>query len=211
MQLIENLKWRYATKKFDLSKKINEEQLSVLKNAIRLSPSSYGLQLYKVLIISDPETKKQLQSFCWNQSQIGDCSHLFIFCNYKEFKSTDVDEYINLISVEQGIEYKTLEVYGSFIKNKVLEKTLNEQTAWLERQPFLAVSNLLLACAEQHIDTCPMEGFIAEEINKFFQLDNKNLNALLIVAVGYRSEEDKTQYRKKIRKVEDELFEIVGG
>lgn len=209
MQVLNNLKWRYATKKFDADKKISDEKLSCLKEAIRLSASSYGLQLYKVLIVSDPEIKKQLQPLCWQQSQITDCSHLFIFCSYKNYNDDYVDEYIELVSAEQGLEHTTLESYGTFIKSKVSEKIPAEQTAWLERQPYLAVSNLMMACAEQQIDTCPMEGFTPEDINRFFQLDNKNLNAVVMVAVGYRSKDDIAQHRKKVRKAEKDLFEIL--
>ncbi|MCJ7932236.1 MAG: NAD(P)H-dependent oxidoreductase [Chryseobacterium sp.] len=211
MQILNNLKWRYATKKFDADKKISDKQLSCLKEAVRLSVSSYGLQLYKVLIVSDPEIKKQLQPLCWQQSQIADCSHLFIFCSYKNYNDNDVDDYIKLVTTEQGLEYVTLEGYGAFIKGKVSEKTAMEQTAWLERQPYLAVSNLIMACAEQQIDTCPMEGFTTEDINRFFHLNSKNLNAVVMVAVGYRSKDDIAQYRKKVRKTEADLFEIVGG
>jgi len=209
MQILNNLKWRYATKKFDVDKKISDKQLSYLKEAVRLSVSSYGLQLYKVLIISDPEIKKQLQHLCWNQSQITDCSHLFIFCSYKNYNDNDVDDYIKLLATEQGLEYATLEGYGAFIKGKVSEKTAAEQTAWLERQPYLAVSNLIMACAEQQIDTCPMEGFTPEDINRYFQLDNENLNAVVMVAVGYRSEGDTAQHRKKVRKAENDLFKVL--
>lgn len=208
MELVENLKWRYATKKFNPNKKITDDQLSYLKEAIRLSASSYGLQLYKVLIVTDLETKKQLQPLCWNQRSITECSHLFIFCNYKNYFPDFVDEYIQLATIEQEIEYTTLEEYRTFIKGKISEKTPIEQTTWLERQPYLAVSNLLMACAEQRIDTCPMEGFTTEDINAYFQLDRKNLNAVVMVAVGYRAEDDVAQYRKKIRKPEKELFEL---
>lgn len=209
MQLIANLTWRYATKKFDACKKISDEQLSCLKEAIRLSASSYGLQLYKVLIVSDPEIKKQIQPFCWQQSQIVDCSHLFIFCSYKNYHDNYVDDYIELVTAEQELEHAKLEGYGTFIKGKVSEKEPTEQAAWLERQPYLAVSNLIMACAEQRIDTCPMEGFNADDINSFFHLDRKNLNAVVMVAVGYRSEDDKTQHRKKVRKAEKDLFEML--
>lgn len=209
MQILNNLKWRYATKKFDADKKISDKQLSYLKEAVRLSVSSYGLQLYKVLIVSDPEIKKQLQPLCWQQSQIADCSHLFIFCSYKNYNDNDVDDYIKLVTTEQGLEDVTLEGYGAFIKGKVSEKTPTEQTAWLERQPYLAVSNLIMACAEQQIDTCPMEGFTPEDINRYFQLDNENLNAVVMVAVGYRSEDDTAQHRKKVRKAENDLFKVL--
>lgn len=211
MQVLNNLKWRYATKKFDADKKISDEQLSYLKEVIRLSASSYGLQLYKVLVVSDPEIKKRIQPLCWNQSQITDCSHLFIFCSYKNYKDSFVDEYIELVTTEQELEHTTLEGYGTFIKGKISEKTSTEQTAWLERQPYLAVSNLIMACAEQEIDTCPMEGFTTEDINRFFKLDSKNLSAIVMVAVGYRSKDDIVQHRKKVRKAEKDLFEIIGN
>lgn len=193
MQILNNLKWRYATKKFDTDKKISDEQLSFLKESIRLSASSYGLQLYKVLIVSDTEIRKRIKPLCWNQSQITDCSHLFIFCSYKNYKDSFVDDYIELLTTEQELQHTTLENYGTFIKSKISEKTPTEQSAWLKRQPYLAVSNLILACAEQQIDTCPMEGFIPEDINRFFELDSKNLSAVVMVAVGYRSGDDTAQ------------------
>src|SRR5690606_31785892 len=142
--------------------------------------------------------------------QIADCSHLFIFCSYKNYIDNYIDEYIELITAENELEYTALEGYGTFIKGKVSEKTPIEQSTWLERQPYLAVSNLIMACAEQKIDTCPMEGFTPEDINRFFKLDSKNLNAVVMVAAGYRSEGDSAQYRKKVRKTETDLFQIFG-
>lgn len=207
MQLIENLKWRYATKKFDAGKKITDEQISYLKEAVRLSVSSYGLQLYKILVVSDPEIKKQLQPLCWNQPSIADCSHLFILCSYKNYNPDFVDEYVELVSKEQGIDNTMLDGYRTFIKGKISEKTPSEQTAWLERQLYLAVSNLLMACAEQRIDACPLEGFTTEAINRYFQLDKNNLNAVVMVATGYRAHDDAAQHRKKVRKESKDLFE----
>lgn len=97
-----------------------------------------------------------------------------------------MDDYIKLVTAGNELEYTAIEGYGAFIKGKVSEKTATEQTTWLERQPYLAVSNLIMACAEQQIDTCPMEGFTPKDINLFFKLDSKNLNAVVMVAVGYR-------------------------
>lgn len=209
MQLIENLKWRYATKKFDTDKTINHEQLSYLQEAIRLPVSSYGLQLYKVLVVTDSERKKALQPLCWNQPAITDCSHLFIFCNNQHYSHHLVDEYIQLVSREQNIDATMLDGYGTFIKDKISEKTPTEQSTWLARQPYLAVSNLLMACAEQRIDACPMEGFDTEAINRYFQLDTNNLNAIVMVATGYRTHDDEAQHRKKIRKSSEDLFKFL--
>ena len=108
MELLENLKWRYATKKFDPSKSINEGDLEKLKQAVQLSVSSYGLQLYKVLIIKNDELKLQLKEAAWNQSQLTDASHIFVFCNYTERKNEHIDEYIQATS-------KIL--YGNFAQN----------------------------------------------------------------------------------------------
>lgn len=94
MDLLENLKWRYATKKFDASKTIKEDDLEQLKEAVQLSASSYGLQLYKVLIIQNKELKSQLREAAWNQAQLTDASHIFVFCNYTERKNEHIDEYI---------------------------------------------------------------------------------------------------------------------
>ncbi|MEN8958195.1 MAG: nitroreductase family protein, partial [Flavobacteriales bacterium] len=94
MQLIENLKWRYATKKMDASKKVSQQHIDYIKEAVQLSASSYGLQPYKILEIKNPQLREELRPFSWNQSQITDASHLFVFCNYNSVNENDVDELI---------------------------------------------------------------------------------------------------------------------
>lgn len=204
--MIESLEWRYATKKFDPAKKLDTEQLDYLKEAIRLSVSSYGLQMYNVLIVSDPKTKEILRPMAWDQPQITNCSHLFIFCNPIEYKDEFVDDYIDQVVKEQEVELSTMEDYREFIKKKVGEKSKIELNAWMQRQPYLAIANLIIACAEQRIDACPLEGFEPQLINKQLLLNEKNLNALAIVSVGFRAKDDPAQYRKKIRKSKEELF-----
>ena len=106
--LIENLKWRYATKKFEASKKVNEADLEQIKNAIQLSASSYGLQLYKVLIIENKELRSKLKSAAFDQPQITDSSHLIVFCNYKKVKPEQVDEFLQLKANAQQIDLNDL-------------------------------------------------------------------------------------------------------
>lgn len=209
MNYIENLKWRYATKKFDSSKKVSPENLDKLKEAIQLSASSYGLQLYKVIIIENTLLKEKLKPVSWGQDQITDSSHLIVFCNYTNVKDKHVDDYLNLTAKAQNMEVKNLSGYGDFMKGKINEMTKSEAFNYTARQTYLALGNLLSACAELKIDSCPMEGFEPEKYNDILGLSEQGLNAAVIVAIGYRSNEDHTQNRPKVRKQFNELFEVL--
>jgi nitroreductase len=209
MELLKNLEWRYATKKFNPERKVNKADLEKLKRAIQLSVSSYGLQFYKVLIIEDQEIRNELKPVSWNQNQIIDASHLFVFCNYNEIKTEDINAFIHLTAKTRNIKYDDLQGYGDFISAKLNEKTKAQQTNWLERQPYLALSTLLMACAELKIDACPMEGFEAEEYNNILGLEEKGLNACVIATVGYRVPGDDSRHTPKVRKPMEHLFEVV--
>ncbi len=209
MELIKNLEWRYATKRFEPNKKVKPSDIEILKRAVQLSVSSYGLQLYKVLIIEDQALREQLKQVSWNQNQITDSSHLFVFCNYTKVKPADIDAYIRLTSQMRNMDLEKLEGYGSFMKMKLAEKSAIEKTNWLERQPYLALGNLLMASAALKIDVCPMEGFEPKEYNKILDLDDKDLNACVIATLGYRHPKDITQDLPKVRKPMELLFEQV--
>jgi len=210
MKLINDLKWRYATKQFDKTQKIPEEELKQLMEVVRLAPSSYGLQLYKVLIINDQETREKLKAASWNQNQITDASALVVFCNYKDINDNHIDDYIKLKSVTEQKDIDKLKGYGDFMKSKLKEMTQSEKDNWTKKQTYIALGFLLTACAELKIDACPMEGFEVEKYNEILGLAEKNLNASVIAAIGYRDESDKAQHLPKVRKPIDELFEIVG-
>lgn len=209
MELLKNLNWRYATKKFDSSKKVSDNDLEKLKEAVQLSVSSYGLQLYKVLIIENSAIREQLKPVSWDQSQITDASHLFIFCNYTDASSEAIDDFIKHTAQTRNLDLDRLNGYGDFIKEKIKEKTPEEKTGWLKSQTYLALGNLLNACAELKIDACPMEGFEPEAYNKILNLDVKGLNAAVIAPVGYRHKEDHTIGQLKVRKPIKLLFETI--
>jgi nitroreductase len=209
MELIKNLQWRYATKKFDTTKKVSENDLNKLKEAIQLSVSSYGLQLYKVLIIENPEIREKLKPVSWNQSQITDASHLFVFCNYTDATPEAIDDFIKQTAETRNLDLESLNGYGDFIKSKLAEKSQEEKTGWLKSQTYLALGNLLSACAELRIDACPMEGFESESYNKILGLNEQGLNAAVIAPIGYRHMEDHTLGAKKVRKRLDLLFQEI--
>jgi len=206
---IENQNWRYATKKFDATKKIAPADLEILKEAIRLSTSSYGLQLYKVFIIENPAIRAQLQPVSWGQSQIVDASHLFVFANYTDVQESHIDHYIENIAQTRGISIEAVKGYGDFMKNSLIGLPQDKKAIWTSKQTYLALGNLLNAAAELKIDVTPMEGFEPEKYNEILGLNALGLNASLVATVGYRHEEDATQHLAKVRKSTEELFETI--
>ncbi len=210
MKLIETLNWRYATKKFDQEKKIGSASLELLKEAVRLSVSSYGLQLYKILIIEDPKVKALLRKASWDQSQITDASHLFIFCSYKQNFTEGVDSYINLL--QDGVDESKksgILAYGKSIKSSISSMKESERMSWSEKQVYLAMNNLLIAAAELRLDACPMEGFEPEKYDQILGLEEQGLHAVLVAPVGFRAVDDLSQFRIKVRRSAEELFELI--
>ncbi len=206
---IENLNWRYATKKYDANKKVSDADLKTIKEAVKLSASSYGLQPYKVLVITDPEVREQLKPVSWGQSQITEASHLFVFCSYTNVTNEDIDAFINMTAKGRGLEIESLSGYGDFMKSKLTALSPEAASVWTAKQCYIALGNLLSVCGELKIDATPMEGFEAEGYDEVLGLSEKNLQAVVVAAVGYRSEEDATQKYKKIRKPDNELFDEI--
>ncbi len=205
-QFIKDANWRYATKKFDATKKISDEDLASLKEAIRLTASSFGLQPYKVIIVENPDVRAQLQPASWGQSQIVDASHLMVFANIIEFGEKEIDATINNMATTRNLALEALQGYGDFMKSKLVSLPEDVKNNWTSKQTYLALGNLLNAAAELKIDVTPMEGFEPEKYNEILGLDKLGLNASLVATIGYRHEEDATQHYAKVRKSEEELF-----
>lgn len=206
MHLLENLKWRYATKKFETKKKVSKQDLDILKEAIQLTPTSYGLQPFKILIIKDLETRNKLSSASYNQPQITTASHLFVFCNYTQLPKNEIENYIQLTAKTQHISPNILDDYKQLISNDLNQRNQTEIQNWSKNQNYIAMSNLLNACAELKIDACPMEGFDNKAYNEVLGLDKLQLNASILVPIGYRAIHDNSQYREKVRKGFDQIF-----
>lgn len=206
---IENQNWRYATKKFDATKKVSTEDLETLKKAIQLSSSSYGLQLYKVFIIENSAIRAQLQPVSWGQSQIVEASQLFVFANVIDVQENHIDNYVQNIANTRGLAVEDLKGYSDFMKSKIISLPVEQKAVWTSKQTYLALGNLLNAAAELKIDVTPMEGFEPEKYNEILGLNKLGLNASLVATIGYRHEEDATQYYAKVRKPIEELFETI--
>ena len=203
---INHQNWRYATKKFDILKKIPTEDLNLLKEAIRLTSSSYGLQPYKVLIIEDLELREKLKSAAWGQSQVTDASQLIVFANEINIGDSEIDNFLKNVSETRGIPAENLSGYGDFMKSKISTLAPDLKNIWSSKQTYIALGNLLNAAAELKIDVTPMEGFDTAQFNEILGLTEKGLNASVIATIGYRHVEDETQHYKKVRKSNDDLF-----
>ena len=206
MQLIESLNWRYATKKFDRSQKVKETDVEILKESIRLAATSYGLQPFKVAIIENDAIKSELKEVSFGQSQITDCSHLFVFTHLTQLQAAFIDNYIELCADERNLELDNLQGYSAFMKTTLGSLSESEIHNWASKQAYIGMTNLLTACADLRIDACPIEGFISEKYNEILDLEKKSLSACVIVAVGYRAEDDASQHLNKLRLSKEDLF-----
>lgn len=204
--IIENLNWRYATKKFDADKKIAQTDLDVLKEAIRLSASSYGLQPYQVIIVENEQLRQQIKAVGWNQTQITDSSELVIFANITNVGATEIQKYIANMAQVREIPLESLKGFEDMMNNAVGSLTDDAREIWTAKQAYIALGTLLSAAADLKIDATPMEGFDKNAVNTILGLTEKGLSAAVIVSLGYRHDDDATQHLKKVRKPNEELF-----
>jgi len=205
MKLIDSLKWRYATKHFDENKKISGDQIDLLLEAVNLSASSFGLQPYSVLVIENKKLRQQLKEAAWQQTQVTDASHLILFAAKTNLSSADIDEFVSRISDERKIPVEALAEYEGMMKGALNAMSPEDATTWAAKQAYIALGQLLVSCAVESIDACPMEGFDKVEFDKILGLKEKNLSSVVMATVGYRSVDDQYQHLPKVRKALDDL------
>jgi nitroreductase len=199
--LLHDLSWRYATKTFDDSRTIPAETWAALEASLVLTPSSFGLQPWKFLVITDPALRARLQPHCWNQSQVTACSHLVVFCAKQTMDAAYIDEFIALTASLRGAPVEALKGYrdmmaGSILDGGAIGAILPE---WAARQAYIALGQFMLSAATLGVDTCPMEGFIPDLINAELGLPEQGLSAVVLCPAGYRSPDDKYATAAKVR------------
>lgn len=205
---IESLNWRYAVKKYDNTKKVSAEEIELLKDAVRLSVSSVGLQPYKIFVIESPAVKDQLIEAVGgnNKNIVSASSHIFVFANELNVGPEHVEKYIDNISTQRGLAKEEVAGFGDYIKGYLAGLTEEQKNIWTAKQAYIALSTLVNSAALLKIDTTAMEGFEPAKVNELLGLTEKGLNAAVIAAVGYRHDEDAMQHLKKVRKPKEELF-----
>ncbi len=204
--IIQDLQWRYAVKKFDETKKLNKEQIDLLKNAFNLTPTSYGLQPIRLVMVTDKSLKEQLQAHAYDQIQLTTCSHLLILCSQTDFGTKDIDQFIelNIAAMPDKKDYFT--TYGETLKSRFKQKTKAEIQRWAADQSFIALGNLIDVCASAQIDSCPMTGFEPEAFDKTLGLTKLGLTAVSLLPVGFRAKDDLHQFDPKVRRPLTEMI-----
>jgi nitroreductase len=208
--LVGALRWRYATKKFDPAKKIPSDTWAALEEALVLSPSSYGLQPWKFIVVQDKATKEKLSAASYGQPQAIECSHFVVFAGRKNLDAADVDRYIARISEVRGVPEAGLKGYSDLMKGSTERaRAAGRLDAWMAHQVYIALGELLTSTALLGVDSCPMEGIDAPKFDEILGLTAKGYAALCACAVGYRSAEDGYAGAPKVRfKAENVIIHI---
>jgi len=203
MNLIDKLNWRYATKRMN-GAKVPQQKLDNILEAIRLTPTSYGFQAFKVFVIENSELREQISPAAYNQPQIKEASHLLVFAATKNVDAQQADDYIAAIAATRNKTVESLSGMRTMFDGIVAAET---NFAWTSRQTYIALGFGLIAAAVEEVDATPMEGFDNAALDKILGLDEQNLSSVTILALGYRDiENDHYSTAAKVRKSDAELF-----
>ena len=206
--VLRQLHWRYATKKFDPTRKIAAEDWRSLEQALVRSPSSFGLQPWKFFVVTDPDLKATLKTASWNQSQITDASHLVVFAIKKNLGAADVDRYLARIAEVRSVPLESLDGFKKMLLGS-LSRPVEEVNAWATRQLYIALGFFLSAAAMLGIDACPMEGFQPEQYDAILGLTEMGYGATVLATAGYRADDDPYVKLPKVRfKPEDVVVHL---
>jgi nitroreductase len=206
MSTLNNLKWRYATKRMN-GQKVPAEKLENILNAIQLAPTSMGMQPFTILVIENPELKAKIAPAIYNQPQITEGSHVLVFAAWKDYSSENVDKYINHIASLRGIPVESLDGMRNMVSGSIAGKTPEQLLNWNMRQAYIALGFGLVAAANEQVDATPMEGFNPEALDAALGLTEKGLHSTVILTLGYRdAEKDHLSSAAKVRRNKEELF-----
>ena len=207
--LISALNWRYATKVFDPARKISGKDLDTLMQSLVLTPSSFGLQPYRFLVVTDPALKARLREASWGQSQVTDCSHLVVFLARQKMTEADVDHFIQRIAKVRGDQPENLAGYRSMIVSTLVTGPRSANVPeWAARQAYIALGQFMATAALLGLDTCPMEGLDPRKYDEILELEATPFRTVVACPVGHRAEGDKYASLAKVRFPIEELVEL---
>ena len=208
MTLIEKLNWRYATKRMN-GTKVPQEKIDRILEAIRLSPTSFGLQPFKVIVVEDPALREKIYNEACQQPQIKEASHILVFAANKKVSAGQVDDYMQLIAKTREIPVETLSGFRAAFDG-IVAGTAEQNFVWTARQAYIAFGVGIVAATNEDVDATPMEGFSTEALDKILGLSDQNLSATTILTLGYRDEKTDTLiHAAKVRKSKSALFDFI--
>ena len=202
------LQWRYATKQFDAGRRIDAERWASLENALVQSPSSYGLQPWKFLVITDAALRSQLRPHSWNQAQITDCSHLVVFLAQRTITAADADRLVATIAAQRDQPLEQLGFYREMIQKDLIDGPRHQQIErWASNQVYIALGTFMTAAALLEVDTCAIEGFDPAAYDRILELEDTPYRSCVVCAAGFRDPADRYASLAKVRYTPAELIE----
>ena len=204
--LLQDLQWRYATKKMDPSKAVPQEKVDRIVEAVRLTASSSGLQPYEVFVVTNPELRAQIKPHAWNQGQVTDGSHLLVFAAWDNYTVERINHMFDLVNTVRGFKNEGWEAYRQQILATYPQRDAETNYQHAARQAYIGVGTALIAAAQEKVDSVPMEGFDPAKVDEILGLTARGLRSVVILPLGYRaSEGDWLQNLEKVRRPQDEF------
>ena len=205
--LIERLAWRYAVKQFDPNRPIAAETWEAIEQSLMLAPSSFGLQPWRFLVVTDPKIKAQLPAISWNQTQPRDCSHMVVLSARRSLDADYVEHFIESVSQTRNVPLAGLSGYRNAILNSV-NQSAGQHLEWNARQVYIALGQLMMAAALVGVDSCPLEGIELAKYDHLFRLEETEYTTVVACALGYRSQTDKYANTPKVRFPKSEIIHL---
>lgn len=204
--IIENLRWRYATKAFDTSKELPSADLEYILEAGRMSASSYGLQPFKIVVVTDEAKKQELMGHAYGQVQVGANGAVIVLAARTDVDEAMIADYTARIEATRNLPAGSVDGYKDMMAGHLTSLPVDIRTTWAQKQCYIALGTMMAAAAEKMIDGCPMEGFSVEGFNEALGLTAHNLTATVIFPVGYRAVSDETQHYAKVRRTAEDMI-----
>lgn len=205
MNLIELLNWRYATKKMN-KESVSQDKVNRILEAARLAPTSSGLQQYVVLVITNQEIKDKIRAVSWNQSMVSDCSHLLVFAAWDQYTAERINGMFDLVNDVRGFKNDGWEAYRQQLLSMYPKQEPEVSFQHAARQAYIGLSMAMVACAEEKVDSVPMEGFDPKAVDEILDLKSKGLRSAVMLPIGYREASgDWLVNLKKVRRPKEQF------
>ena len=205
-ELIQKLEWRYAAKKFNPTKAVPQDKVDRILEATRLAASSSGLQPYEVIVVTNKDVRAKIQPIAWNQAQITDGSHLLVFAAWDNYTTERINTMFDLVNAERGSTNEGWENYRKMLLSTYPQRDAEVNFNHAARQAYIGLGTALIAAAEEHVDSTPMEGFDPKALDEILGLKARGLRSVAILPLGYRADEgDWLVNLKKVRRAREDF------
>ncbi|WP_319532986.1 NAD(P)H-dependent oxidoreductase [uncultured Cohaesibacter sp.] len=208
---IEKLNWRYATKKMDPSKPVPQDKVDRIVEAVRLAPTSSGLQPFELIVVTDPDVRAKICEAANGQAQITEGSHLLVFAAWDNYTPERINNMFDLVNDERGFTNEGWEAYRERLLGAYIPREANVNFEHTARQAYIAFGVALMAAAFEGVDSTPMEGFDADKLDEILDLRARGLRSVTILPLGYRDTEgDWLVNLKKVRRAPEDFVTTIG-